>query len=45
VKSGKRLFVIYSTHYVDKEILYQRNNDSDHISKEVLKCLDGEVKT
>jgi hypothetical protein len=25
-RSGDRLFVIYSTHYIDKEILCKRNN-------------------
>jgi hypothetical protein len=31
-KSGQSLFVIHSAYYIDKAILYQRNND-DQISK------------
>jgi hypothetical protein len=31
-------------HYIDIEIVYQRNNNADHIAEEVHDCPDGEVK-
>jgi hypothetical protein len=39
------MFVIIFTHYVDKAILCQINNDAEYISEEVLNGFDGEVKT
>jgi hypothetical protein len=42
--SGESLFVINSTHYISKTILYQTNNDAGHISEKVIKSLHREVK-
>lgn len=33
------------THYNDKAVLSQRNNDADNMSEEVLNSLDGEGTT
>jgi hypothetical protein len=43
--SGESLFVIASIHYIIKAVLYQRNNDTDHISEAVPNSLDRQAKT
>jgi hypothetical protein len=42
---GESLSVVDSTHCINKAILCQRINDVDHISKEVLETVDGQMKT
>jgi hypothetical protein len=36
------MHVIDPTHYTNKEILFPRNNDADHINEEVLNISDGD---
>jgi hypothetical protein len=36
--------VIYSMHYVVKQIYVKRNNVVDNNSEEIVKCLDGQIK-
>jgi hypothetical protein len=44
-KSGYSLFVVHSTHYINKGITCQRNNDADYVGEEILYSLSRQVKT
>jgi hypothetical protein len=44
-KHGESVFVIYSTHYTDKGILYKRNKDVNRVSEHFLNSLDAQVET
>jgi hypothetical protein len=44
VMLGNRISLIYSTHCINKAILFSRSNGVDHFNKEVLNGFDGQNK-